>query len=237
MMYFKICPSIRYEEVGVFTQIQTPLHNNSTYEELYPSPSVDGKIADDFQFATYKMHHLAKWTDYISCVFLDDMLLISARALSLFKSKNIADFQAFPVPIVKGKKEIVYNAFFIPYYNYKDDFIDWEKSRFSIAKGYEYVPGRQPFRREIAEIQVQNLDDYRGKVKKIITDSNREQSLVYKVIAITQKIQLDLFRVYGPEYNGYYCSENFKESIQNAGLTGFSFTEIPTVLQNTNIIV
>lgn len=236
MAYYKLNTSILPEETGISTQIQEPMMSATHRDQLYPNIDHSvGRIAEGSQFMHYKLHGKAKWTDLLNCVFLSapTTLLLTEKALSIFKQFDLATYQVFDALVHKRGKQKNYYVFHL-IDDCAQDFIDWEKSTF-VKAGKQMYTGKRHYRPIIEHSVIHDIQDYKQKIKFLYFNEDLFDGIVYQTLHLTQSIQKDLFSCKLP-LSSMYCSERLKTAIEEAGLTGFYFEEMPSVLTNTNLV-
>ncbi|OWY25896.1 hypothetical protein C7N43_33155 [Sphingobacteriales bacterium UPWRP_1] len=236
MIYYKLTTSVLPEETGIGTQIQEAMMSATHRDQLYPNIDHSiGRIAEGSQFMHYKLHGKAKWTDLLNCVFLfhPTTLLVTEKALFVFKQFDLPTYQVFDALVHKRGKQKSYYIFHLVG-DYAQDFVDWEKSTF-VKAGKQMFTGMRHYRPIVDKVTIYNLQDYRQKKNLMRCNEDLFAGLVYQTLHLTQSIQKDLFCTKTPLL-GMYCSKRFKAGIEAAGLTGFRFEEMPSILTNTNLI-
>lgn len=235
MAYYKLNTSILLEETGISTQIQEAMISATHRDQLYPNVDYStGRIAEGSQFMHYKLHGRAKWTDLLNCVFMPHAttLLVTEKALSVFTQFDLPTYQVFDALVHKRGKQKSYYIFHLVD-NYTQDFVDWEKSTF-VKAGQQMYTGKRHYRPIIEQIKMNNYAEYIMKIRDSLRLTGISGQITYQTIYLNQSIQKDLFSYRLPPV-GIYCSDRFKAGVEETGLTGFWFEEIPTVLTNSNL--
>lgn len=222
MKVFKIKISTAPETIGNYHQIQTfiPPFNGKDPNSYLRKLRNDEKAKEEVLFPIFKLEDDAIKTDILNCIPIGKKHpLISKKALDIFLKYNNKDFQFFSVKVSKDKE--VFNYYALHFFKRRhNELIDWENSSFSLALKNRYHIEDGTMKSVLTErVNFNSHEKYLEKVKAIASTNMKVQVIK---IRLTKNINQNIFRM-GLPLNGLFCSEQFKNEIENNQLTGFKF--------------
>ena len=215
MNYYKITDSIDLKEIGVSGQIQTVFHQLAREEQVESIYKINPQKIIDFDFnpPPFKLERMAKKTDWLNNIFLNQMITISPRFLKMLEQFSLPDHQIFPARVFH--EDVEFNYFLVYFYPpMQDKFIDFEESEF--VKDY--------FGAFKNTLEINSLEEYKVARSQI----KLPEGITFSKLVFKKDIPYDIFRFFLLG-RGIYISEKLKNAIQEAGLTGMEITPIEEI--------
>ena len=159
-----------------------------------------------------KMHHKAKFTDYVSISFMSHpFMVISKQMFTIFKQFNMVDYSAQTIHLTKRTKSIEYVFFYSNYRAY--GLMDFNKTKFACVD--HRTESKTP-------IEINSSEEYINYKNKYLTSG---------FIAIQPPLFLNSFEG-EPDLlqlplcclvTKYLVSERLKDALEEANMTGIDF--------------
>jgi len=211
--------------IGINDQIKTHGRYDRFGPNSYIRIPIDGPIDFDIQFPVFIMEKKAKKIDLLNCVPLGgNFLVISPKALDLFKKFKLDHYQSFPIKVSHKQEEYSYHAFYLTSGRQRE-YIDWGKSEFAVVdkRGFYFdIEKGKTIWPELEILKFNSFEEYVIKLRKL---RDTGQTVRHRIVKLSDSIHHDFSTFRGPLI-GYYCSERFKNAIFENGLTGFDFKPI-----------
>lgn len=208
-------------------QIQDTFRDYDTKSPyLWRNKPVYGKMEHDPIFGTLKLHHYAKRTDFLSCVYMSrfDNWLISPTFWAAMQGLQLPNYQLFNVFVGKGDTRFPYHIFHL--YGTNAQIIDFERSTFYLIEAKTGKP------KEHCVIKKIDLADHHA-YNAWFSSRRKDQFILCRTIHLLPNAEelLDVARMW-PLYRGIIVSERFKNAIERSGVTGAAFEPLAQPMQN-----
>lgn len=178
-----------------------------------------GKMEHEPVFGTLKLHHRAKRTDYLSCVYVNTLndILISPSFWSAMQVLRLPPYQLFNVMVGKGERRFPYHIFHL--YKTNSELIDYERSTFYMIGTDSSMPSQYQTLERLSFANHYEYDAwYANRPKKCMGVCRK----LYLLPTVEQHLDIAYLSllIHG---RGIIVSEHFKNTVEAAGLTGAAF--------------
>lgn len=225
--YYSISSDWELEVKGVEHQLSVlnPYYNFQMDYSYWKIP-LRGEIPNNVYFPVFKLHQDAKLPDVLEVdIGSSNFRVFSKKLLQIIKGLNVQEYSTRQIVITSEKKLIEnYHAF---HFNdiIEDKVINWQESLFSICNKIDWANRSSgKVKKELEEVQFDNLEDYRKKREELKKQGNK-LTLSKKELSISSDYDYDLALHVGL-LGGIVCSEKFKNKVEKNNIVGLKFTPL-----------
>jgi hypothetical protein len=229
-MIYKIKHTLDSSLVGKVPQIEEitgTYHVDADYS--FRKVPKSGPIQYDIKFPTLKLAWRAKAIDWLSVGLLDSskFMVVSPKLNEAIFTEgfNIDETQVFTTEAqtARGKTFLYYVIYFIN--DRISEFLNWKESKFIVSdNNFHYDDHKTLLFTEIRELNIDSKETYISAIRK----GDLGGAIRLKKTVINDELEFDFFKCTSP-IQGYFCSEKFKNHLEESELVGIEFEPVELV--------
>lgn len=214
MKYYKLDFDIK-KRPNYFSQSETMKspYNYEASDSVWKIPFY-GKLVHKPNLDTILLQYIGKRSDMILSVAISYMsgLILSPQLYDIISKFNLDDHETFPATVEHHRK--IYPYIFLHFIGDGNRFIDFEKSSFHIAGT---PTGNKP-------VNIRSYDELLEQEAIAANSIPKTRVVAQPLILQESNIDVDFFRIYGPQY-AYYISERVKLEVEKQEIVGIRFND------------